>query len=188
MSVESAPPGWDENPSAWSERLPLVFLAAIGVGISTYLALFQLDVIQHVWDPFFGDGSQTILNSKVSHVLPIPDAALGAFSYLVDVATGLVGGEDRWRTRPWVVIIFGMAVGPLGATSIVLVILQPVMFGAWCTLCLLSALISLAMISPALDEMLASFQYLRVVYEEDGSLWTAFWKGTRGETATGWGA
>lgn len=182
------PPGWDTNPSAWGERLPLVALALVGVAISAYLALFQLGVLKTVWDPFFGDGSRTILTSGVSHVLPIPDAALGAFSYLLDAVTGVIGGEERWRTRPWIVIIFGLAVGPLGATSILLVILQPVMYDAWCTLCLTSALISLAMIGPALDEMLASLQYLRAVHDDDGSLWAAFWKGTRRESATGGGA
>ena len=182
---EHAPPGWDTNPSSWGQRLPLVGLALVGVAISTYLALFQVGVLESVWDPFFGDGSRTILTSGVSHVFPVPDAALGAFSYLLDAATGVVGGEERWRRRPWIVVVFGMAVGPLGATSILLVILQPVVYDAWCTLCLTSALVSLGMIGPALDETLASLQYLRVVHESDGSLWSAFWKGTRRESAAG---
>ena len=185
MTEDHAPPGWDSNPSSWGERLPLVALALVGVAISSYLALFQFNVIDSVWEPFFGDGSRTILTSKTSHVLPIPDAALGALSYLLDAVTGIIGGTERWRTRPWIVIIFGLAVGPLGAVSIILTILQPVVYDAWCTLCLLSALISLGMISPALDEMLASLQYLRAVYQNDGSLWRAFWKGTRRESAAG---
>jgi len=182
------PPGWDNNPSSWSERLPLIALAAVGVLISAYLSLFQFGVIAAVWEPFFGNGSETILTSKTSHVLPIPDAALGALSYLLDVVTGAIGGRERWRTRPWIVIVFGLAVGPLGAVSVLLVILQPVLYDAWCTLCLTSALISLVMIAPALDEMLASLQYLRAEYDEDNSLWRAFWKGTRREGTTGWGA
>lgn len=189
MSAEAhTPPGWDSNPSAWSERLPLVALALVGFAISVYLSLFQFGVTGSVWEPFFGSGSREILTSGVSHVLPVPDATLGAFSYLLDAVTGAIGGRERWRTRPWIVVIFGLAVGPLGAVSILLVILQPVLYGAWCTLCLTSAFISLVMIAPALDEMLASLQYLRVEYEHDNSLWRAFWKGTRHENTTGWGA
>ena len=45
----------------------------------------------------------------------------------------------------------------------------------WCTLCLASALISLVMIGPAMDEFLASLQHLRRVFDEGGSLWRAFW-------------
>ena len=189
MSEEAhTPPGWSDNPSSWSQRIPIVVLALVGVAISGYLAAFQFGMIRTVWEPFFGNGSRVILTSSVSHVLPIPDAALGAISYLLDAVTGVIGGRERWRTRPWIVVVFGLAVGPLGAVSILLVILQPVLLNAWCTLCLLSALVSLAMIGPAVDEMLASLQYLRVVYDHDGSLWRAFWKGTRHENVTGWGA
>lgn len=177
---EHAPPGWSTNPSSWGQRFPIVGLALVGVGIAGYLALFQLGVVASVWEPFFGNGSRVILTSRVSYVLPIPDAALGAMSYFLDAATGVIGGRERWRRRPWVVVIFGLAVGPLGAVSILLVILQPVLLDAWCTLCLLSAVVSLAMIGPAMDEMLASLQYLRRVHDRGGSLWEALWKGTRG--------
>jgi uncharacterized membrane protein len=169
------PPGWSYNPSSWPQRLPIVGLSLVGFGIAVYLALYQLEVFAEVWEPFFGDGSEVVLNSSVSHVLPIPDAALGALGYLLDAVTGAVGRRDRWRTLPWLVIVFGLAVGPLGAVSILLVILQPVMFDSFCTLCLLSAAISVLMIGPATDEMLASLQYLRRERDEGRSLWRAFW-------------
>jgi hypothetical protein len=66
-------------------------------------------------------------------------------------------------------------VGPLGLVSILLVILQPMLFHAWCTLCLASAAISIAMIGPAMDELLASLQHLRREREHGRSLWPAFW-------------
>ncbi|HEX2194331.1 MAG TPA: vitamin K epoxide reductase family protein, partial [Candidatus Limnocylindria bacterium] len=128
-----------------------------------------------VWEPFFGDGSRVILNSSISHLLPVPDAALGAFGYLLDAVTGVIGGRQRWRTMPWMVIIFGLAVGPLGAVSLLLVIFQPVLFDAWCTLCLASAVISILMIGPALDEFLASLQYLKAESSRGRSAWRAFW-------------
>lgn len=89
--------------------------------------------------------------------------------------TGLIGGKRRWRTMPWMVILFGMAVGPLGAVSIVLVILQPVLFESWCTLCLASAVISIGMIGPAMDEVLASLQHVRRAQLQGRSAWRAFW-------------
>lgn len=147
----------------------------IGFAIAGYLALYQLRVINNVWEPFFGEGSRIILNSKVSHFLPIPDAALGAFSYLLDAITGIIGGRARWRRMPWIVILFGLAVGPLGIVSVLLVILQPVLFDAWCTLCLASALISILMIGPAADEVLASLQYLKRERLKGRSLWRVFW-------------
>jgi hypothetical protein len=169
------PAGWSYNPSGWSQRLPIVGLALIGFGIAAYLALYQWRVFAVVWEPFFGDGSRTILNSSVSRILPIPDAALGALGYLADAITGIVGRRARWRSMPWIVIIFGLAVGPLGLVSVLLVILQPVMFEAWCTLCLASALVSVLMIGPAADEVLASLQYLKRERLQGRSLRRAFW-------------
>ncbi len=169
------PPGWYTNPSEWSERIPIIVLALVGLAIASYLGAYQLGFFDTVWEPFFGDGSKTILNSGVSEVLPIPDGVLGAIAYLIDAVSGAIGGRSRWRTMPWIVIIFGLAVGPLGAVSIILVILQPVLLDSWCTLCLASAVISLVMIGPALDEMLVSLQYLKRVRNRRDSIWRAFW-------------
>ena len=172
------PPGWSYNPSTWSERLPLIGLAVLGFAVAGYLALVQLGSIARAWEPFFGRGSETILHSGVSRLLPVPDAALGAAGYLLDAVSGAVGGRERWRTMPWIVVVFGIAVGPLGAVSLLLVILQPVLFHAWCTLCLSSALISVLMIGPAMDELLASLQVLARERRAGRSVWRAVWKGT----------
>jgi len=77
---------------------------------------------------------------------------------------------------PWIVIVFAILVGPLGAVSIGLVVAQPVLYGEWCTLCLASAVVSVLMIAPSLDEALACLQHLRRQHDEpDRSLWRAFW-------------
>jgi len=177
MANLNSPQGWTYNPSSWNERLPIIGLALVGFLIATYLTLYQYQVFPVVWEPFFGSGSAVVLSSPLSRVLPagITDGALGAFAYLVDVVAGAIGGQDRWRTMPWIVIIFGIAVGPLGAVSILLVIAQPVLLGAWCTLCLASAVISLAMIGPAMDEVLASLQHLKRSSIEGKSVWKVFW-------------
>jgi uncharacterized membrane protein len=170
-----APPEWSYNPSGWSQRLPIVALAFVGFGIAMYLALYQWEVFASVWEPFFGEGSRVILTSSISRLLPVPDAAFGAFGYLLDAVAGIIGGRQRWRKMPWIVVIFGLAVGPLGAVSMLLVIFQPVLFDAWCTLCLASAVISLVMIGPAMDEFLASLQYLKRQHGQGRSLWRALW-------------
>jgi uncharacterized membrane protein len=169
------PPGWAWNPSAWRERLPLVLLALGGCGVAAYLTLYQVGLFQTVWEPFFGTGSRTILHSSVAQFLPIPDAALGALAYLLEAACGLLGGTARWRTAPWLVLAYGGLVGLLGLGSVALLIAQPVAFGAWCTLCLVSAAISIGLLGPALREPLAALQHLRREYEHGDSLWQAFW-------------
>ena len=99
--IPGAPPGWDENPSAWHQRLPLVGVALLGFLIASYLALYQWGVIPSVWEPFFGSGSRVILHSGISRLLPIPDAALGALSYLLDAVAGLIGGRERYGAQKY---------------------------------------------------------------------------------------
>lgn len=175
MNRENIPPGWDYNPSSWSQRIPLIVVALIGFLIALYLGLYQVEIFPTVWEPFFGNGSERVLNSFISEAFPVPDALLGAFGYVLDVVTGIIGKTGRWKTMPWIVVLFGIAVGPLGLISVVLVISQPVLVGAWCTLCIVTAILSIVMIGPAVDELLASLQYLQKVKRNGHSVWKAFW-------------
>jgi hypothetical protein len=192
MADAHAPPGWSYNPSAWAQRLPITGAAAAGFLIAGYLALCQLGVFETAWDPLFGDGSRIVLTSWVAHTaerhLGLPDAGLGALGYLADLITGSVGGPRRWRTMPWLVLLFGVCIGPLGAVSITLVILQPLV-GGWCFLCLCTAAISVLMIGAGMDEVLASLQFLRREHDAGRSVVLALFGLAGGYTAqTGGGA
>jgi hypothetical protein len=171
------PPGWSYNPSTWLQRAPPIALAFIAFFAARYLAAYQLGYIDRAWDPFFGEGTRRVLESKVSRAWPVSDAGLGALSYLLEALSGLMGGVRRWRTMPWMVAMFGVLVVPLGATSIVLVILQPVTVGAWCTICLFTALLMLLMIPFAVDEIVAMGQFLARSRREGKPLWRTFWIG-----------
>lgn len=163
------------QPLGLAQRLPVVGVALAGFAIATYLTLFQLGVLTSVLEPFFGDGSRTVLTSGISRLLPVPDAALGVAGYLLDAVSGRSAAPGGGGRMPWIVIVFGVAVGPLGVTSVLLVIAQPVLYHAFCTLCLASAVISVAMIAPAVDQVLASLQHLGRVQLAGGSVWRAFW-------------
>ena len=176
---EGVPPGWTYNPSTWGERLWLILVALLGCFLSGYLALYQWGLVRTVWEPWFESGSERVLHSELSRLLPVPDAALGTLAFGLDAVTGAIGGTKRWRTMPWMVVLFGLAVGPLGVVSVLLVIAQAVWLEAWCTLCLVSAVISVIMIGPAMDEVLASLQFLKRATREHAPVWRVFWKGER---------
>ncbi len=144
------------GPSAWRHRLPLLGLACVGLGIATYLTLYQVGTIRSVWDPLFGDGSRRILGSSVAKALPVPDAALGIVGYGSEIATGLLGDGARWRTSPWAVVLFALVAMGMAAGSLVLVLAQVFVFRAFCALCLGSAAISLVLPGPALEELRAA--------------------------------
>jgi hypothetical protein len=108
----------------------------------------------------------------------IPDAALGALAYLGDAIFGLAGSTRRWQYRPWMVVLFGIDVIPLGIVSAVLVVLQATIVGQWCFLCLITAVISLILVYMAYDEVYSSLKYLYRTWKKSHQwrvLWAAFW-------------
>lgn len=175
---ERVPHGWRTNPSNPSKRRRSVALSVLGAVTTVYLASFQLGVISSVWDPLFGTASRTVLTSPVSYVLSIPVSAFGSLGFAAAAATATLEGPERWRTQPCVAILFGATALTLGVGSVSLLLAQSVFVGAWSAPCLLAAAASLALVGTATDEMLASLQYLRQVYDYRGSLWRAFWKGS----------
>lgn len=171
------PPGWSYTPSGMTNRIPIVALAVVGLLISRYMAAFQLGHIDYVWDPFFGDGTARIITSEVSEAWPVADAGLGAAVYAMEIVTGVVGDKRRWRTMPWVVLFFGILIVPLGVVSIFFIIIQPIVIGTWCTLCLIAALAMLLQIPYSFDEILATLQFLKDRRRKGKSLWHVLWHG-----------
>ena len=66
MTGPDVPPGWDYTPSGWTQRIPIIALAFVGLAISRYLAAYQLGHTESAWDPFFGEGTERIITSEVS--------------------------------------------------------------------------------------------------------------------------
>ncbi len=162
------PPGWSYNPSAWTQRLPIIATALIGLFVARYLAGYQLGHIPHVWDPFFPgsptdpqNGTEEVITSALSKAFPVSDAALGGYTYLLEILTGLVGAKARWRTMPWLVVLFGLMIAPLGITSIAFVIIQPIVIGTLSIVALIGAAAILIQIPYSLDELIATLQFVR---------------------------
>jgi len=171
MAGPDTPPGWDYSPSGWTNRIPIIVLALVGLVISRYLAAYQLGHIDAAWDPFFGAGTERIVTSSVSESWPVSDAGLGAAVYVLEIVTGVIGDKRRWRTMPWLVLLFGILIVPLGVVSVFFIIIQPIVIGTWCTLCLVGALAMLLQIPYSLDEIVATLQFLRQRRAQGRPLW-----------------
>lgn len=176
------PVGWTYSPSTYLQRLPIVALGFVGFIIARQLTAYQLGHVDGVWEPFFSgagrrDGTETIITSHVSKAWPIADAGLGAVSYMFEVLMGVMGDRRRWRTMPWMVLAFGVVVVPLGVVSIYFIVIQPIMIGTWCTLCLLAAFAMLVMIPFALDELVAMGQFLVQSHRRGEPFWRTFFTG-----------
>lgn len=171
------PPGWSYNPSSWNQRLPIILMAFLAWMSARYMAAYQLGYIHKIWDPIFVNGTKNVITSKLSQSFPISDAGMGALVYTLEVLMGFKGSTRRWYTMPWMVFLFGIMVVPAGFVSILLIMLQPILVGSWCTWCLATAICMLIMIALTLDEMVAVCQYLAHVRREQKPFWKIFWKG-----------
>jgi len=136
--------------------------------VSRYLAAYQLGHVGGVWEPFFAgsaadprNGTEEIITSYVSEAWPVSDAAVGGYTYALEILTGIVGTRARWRTMPWLVLLFGLMIAPLGVVSILFIIIQPILIGTWSTLALIAAAAMLIQIPYSLDELLATAQFLK---------------------------
>jgi nucleoside-diphosphate-sugar epimerase/uncharacterized membrane protein len=174
------PLGWNQTPSSFVQRIPIIALALVGFLISRYLTAYQLGHIEGVWDPFFSgapdnprNGTEEIITSEVSRAWPIPDAGIGAVTYVLEILTGLIGSQRRWRTIPWLVLLFGLLIVPLGIVSIAFIIIQPILLGTWCTLCLIAAAAMVIQIPFSVDELIATGQFLNR-RRKAGKLMSAF--------------
>lgn len=184
MDPKVVPPGWTYCPSTGAQRLPIAALGLVGLLISRVLTAYQLGHIEQVWDPFFlgslsdpKNGTEEIITSAVSKAWPIPDAGLGAVSYALEILMAAMGGRDRWRTMPWMVTFFGILVIPLGVVSVYFVIIQPLVIGTWSTPALVAALAMLVMIPFALDEVVATGQFLYWAHRRGHPIVRTFFQG-----------
>lgn len=188
------PPGWSYNPSAWTQRLPIIATALVGLFVARYLAAYQLGHIPHVWDPFFEgsltdpqNGTEEVITSAVSKAWPVSDAAVGGYTYLLEILTGLVGAKARWRTMPWLVVLFGLMIAPLGITSIFFVIIQPIVIGTWSIVALIGVAAILVQIPYSLDELIATLQFVRRRVQAGRNGFTVFFRGDTDTVPTGSG-
>ena len=184
MDRKVVPPGWTYCPSTAAQRFPIVAMGMIGLLTALQLTAYQLGYVGHVWEPFFGgsmadprNGTEEIITSWVSKMWPIADGGLGAVSYLLEILMAVMMTRRRWRTMPWMVTFFGILVVPLGVISIYFIIIQPILLGTWCTLCLIAAAAMLIMIPFALDELIAMGQFLYWSWCKGKPFWRTFFKG-----------
>lgn len=179
------PAGWTYNPSSWPQRLPTMFLAVISWFIARYMATYQLGYTENMWDPFFGNnGTYKVITSSLSDSFPVSDAGLGAMAYCIEFLMGAKGGVRRWYTMPWLVVVFGILVVPLGIVSILLVCSQPIIVHHWCTWCLVAATCCMFMITFAINEVVAVCQYIVAECKRGRGWWDVLWSGGEPSDAT----
>ena len=99
-----------------------------------FFAMPKAQQAEAIWQTLF------IEHSPVSEALPVPDALLGLGAYLAEAALEtvvLARGSHKAR------LALGVLVAGMALTALMLIGLQALVVGSWCSLCLGSAAISL---------------------------------------------
>lgn len=186
MGGPDVPPGWAYTPSSWLQRMPIGILSLIGFFIARMLGAYQLGHIDTVWEPFFGgsgemkgvmNGTETVITSDASKAWPIADGALGGIVYMAELVMIWMGGKTRWRTMPWMILALAITMLPLGLVSIYFIIIQPIVIGTWCTLCLIAGLAMVVMIPYSLNEFVAMGEFMLDAHRRGKPFWRTFWTG-----------
>lgn len=136
-------------------------LATLGLATATYLTLCQLRLIATPWEPLFSssdpafiNGSDHVLHSHLSQLLPVPDASLGAAAYLAKLVLVLlclrVASPAR-RSRSWLTLASSVLSVLLFLAALTLTALQAFYLHAYCTLCLASAVVSVMLLPLSLS-------------------------------------
>jgi hypothetical protein len=164
----AVPPGWSRNPTSLRRRGLLAALAATGFVVALYLTLYQWGAWA-AWDPFFD--SRAVLD--LTH--PVPDALAGVIAYGAELLLLTLGGRDRWRSLPWACLALAGVLTAGAVVSVGLIVVQPTVAGDWCTLCLISASISLALFALGVDEGRAAWQHVERARSHGITLGDAVW-------------
>lgn len=125
-----------------TRRALAALLALLGVGVAGYLAAVQVDLVHHAWDPLFGDGTDTVIGSSVANLLPFPDALLGVVAYAVEAFLVLYAGTPRGRSPRWPTLLLEVEAVGFALAGLGLVAIQALVVHAWCSWCLVSAVLS----------------------------------------------
>jgi hypothetical protein len=173
---DDSPDGWEYNPSAWRQRLPIILLACVGAALAAYLLLFQWRMIDTIWEPYFGrQGRRVLRRLWIGPPMRIPGGLIALIGFLSIAATMAVGRAHRWRSMPWMVLLSGGLTALFGLTCMVGCALQPILHESTSTVCLLTGGVAVLLVGPAMDEVLATLQYLRLVHDDGDSVWRALW-------------
>jgi uncharacterized membrane protein len=157
----TAPLGHGPNPSRYATRAAVLVCTLLGFAVAARLAAYQLHLASSPPDPIFGAGSERVLHSALSRMLPVPDAALGAAAYATEAVLVVLGRSDRAATAPVLVLAYAALASAMGLAAVGLVVYQAGILHAGCLLCLASALVSLLLVVPAWSEARVALEHVR---------------------------
>lgn len=121
-------------------RMALAVVALAGVLVSAYLAMYNLGMLP-VIPCTTGGGCAAVQASKYAHLAGVPVSMIGLGGYAAILLVALVGLQPRFAAAAWP----GRALAALAAGGVAfsawLTYLEAFVIHAWCTWCVISAVL-----------------------------------------------
>jgi hypothetical protein len=143
-----------------------IVLTSFGAGLCMMaVGLYQTGIIRRLWNPAWRrlDSSRVAAVGPAYHPLglPIPDSLLGLVSYAATAALAGLGGPQRHRERPWLVLLMAGKVLGDAALGVVLFRVQWVWYRTFCMYCVAATGASLAAVALMAPETRAALKWWR---------------------------
>ncbi len=149
------------TPDLWPRRATVV-LSLVGVASMAATSLLQTGVVRHLPDPPLpGFDSDKVNLSKTAYPFGIPDGTIGLLSFAANLPLAAVGGPDRARVRPWVVVLAAAKALADAAVSGWYFYQMPTKEKAWCGYCIAAQLANLGITALILPEARRALSELR---------------------------
>lgn len=126
--------------SASAARTALIFLSAVSAAAMLYVGAYQTRLVEHMSCPLLKHGCEAVADAPFARPFGIPDGLIAAGLYALLIIVALFGRSAAWAL--YAVRVLTIA----AALANVLGVYDMARFGAFCFYCLLTTLISPALI------------------------------------------
>ncbi len=145
-----------------ARRRKIVGLSLVSITSMSIIALYQMGIIKHLPEPSipYLDADKVDASAEAYSYFATPDAVLGMVSYGVTAALTAMGGADRAREQPWIVLALAakVAVDAVGAGK--LTVDQWTKHRAFCSYCLIAATATFATVPLVIPEARVAYREL----------------------------
>lgn len=148
---------------ALRRRRGIIGLSMIASASMGLIALYQTGILKHLPEPPlpFLDADRVDASPLAYEKFATPDATLGLASYATTIVLAAMGGTDRAKTMPLVVLALAGKVAFDALNAARLTVEQPTKLRAYCFWCLIAAAATFASVPLAVPEARAAWESLR---------------------------
>jgi hypothetical protein len=152
---------WRKSEGAYLSCRRGIVLTSFGASLCMIaIGLYQTGIIRRLWNPAW----RRLDSSRVAAVgpayrplgLPIPDSLLGLVSYAATAALAGLGGPERHRRQPWLVLLMTGKVLGDAALGAVLFGVQWAWYRTFCLYCVTTSALSLVAMALVVPETWAA--------------------------------